>query len=406
MEQTALDAWLTTLATVPPWDELLAVDADERARRGYGDTLREICQQPLLWSDSADRVFARADAIRRHMQRERDSSPRPIVGTGSGSSEYAAACVAPVLQEGLGTVARAVASGAILTYPAAYLTKSDPSLVISFARSGESPESAAVLELLLREYPEARHLALTCNANGRLATTYASDPRVLPLVLDPRTNDRSLVMTSSFTNMVVAGQALAAFDDEGAYRRRVDALCDVARDVLQRHASGLAAFARTQFTTACFLGAGAHFGAAREAALKTLEMSAGEVSTLVETPLGLRHGPLAALRDETLVVVSLPVSRTARAYVMDVLSEVGAKRPSAPRLIIGDALPQNLLTAHDIQLDLPGYSDLGDGLSAVITVLVGQVLAFFRCMAGGLRPDAPSPAGVISRVVPQFQIHR
>jgi tagatose-6-phosphate ketose/aldose isomerase len=406
--QTELDAWVATLAAVPPWDALLAVNLDERVRRGYEDTLREICQQPLLWPDSAEQVLTHADAIRKLLCRLQDSSERPIVATGSGSSEYAAACVAPVLQERLGVFARAVPSGLLLTHRSSYVATADPPLVISFARSGDSPESTAALELLLDEYPDCPHLAITCNPHGRLATAYASDARLLPVVLDERTNDRSLVMTGSFTNMVVAGQALAAVARDGgaSYRRDVDRLCAVGREILQRYAADLARIARTPFRAACFLGGGAQLGAAQESALKMLEMSGGVVTTMAETPLGLRHGPMAALRDDTLVVAGLPASRIARSYTLDVLREIGAKRLAASRVIVGDDLPADLLNPTDVAIDVRGYAALGDGLAAVVDVLVGQILAFFRCMSGGLRPDAPSPGGVITRVVPPFRIYR
>ena len=127
---------------------------------------------------------------------------------------------------------------------------------------------------------------------------------------------------------------------------------------------------------------------------------------MVETPLGVRHGPMAALRADTVVVASLPSLRVARSYTLDVLREIDDKGLAAARVIVGEDLPGDLLNATDVPIDVRGYADLADGLAAVIDVLVGQILAFFRCLAGGLRPDAPSPGGVIARVVPPFRIYR
>lgn len=407
LSDAALDAWLAQLAAVPPWDSLLAAAADERARRGYGHTLREILQQPLLWEGSAERIFARTGELQPFIRRDGESSVRPIVLTGSGSSEYVGHCVAPILQARLGAIARAVPAALFLTHADSSVTAADPPLVVSFARSGESPESIAAVELLLDEHPGCRHLAITCNAAGRLAAGYASDSRVMAIVLDPRTHDRSLVMTSSFTNMAVAGQALAALGGgEAAFRARVRQLAALGREVLLGAAADLAEAAARPFRAACFLGAGAQFGAARESALKVLEMSGGAVSTLVETPLGLRHGPMAALRDDTLVVAALPASRRARGYALDVLREIDRKRIAAARVVIGDAFPGDLLGGTDVGVAIAGYNDLDEGLAAVLDVLVGQILAFFRCMAGGLRPDSPSPDGVINRVVAPFPLYR
>ena len=111
-----------------------------------------------------------------------------------------------------------VASGSILTHPDQIVPRDQPCLVVSFARSGDSPESCAALDLLLERRPDCHHLIITCNGRGRLATSYLDDPRVLHIVLDDRTCDRSLVMTSSFTNMVLAGRMLASLDAPDAVR--------------------------------------------------------------------------------------------------------------------------------------------------------------------------------------------
>ena len=81
-------------------------------------------------------------------------------------------------------------------------------LLISIARSGDSPESVGVVELIQRVRPDVRHLALMCNEQGRLAKTKG----VSAILLDPRTNDRSLAVTSAYSNLVLAGLALRHAD--------------------------------------------------------------------------------------------------------------------------------------------------------------------------------------------------
>ena len=95
------------------------------------------------------------------------------------------------------------------------------------------------------------------------------------VVLDERTNDRSLVMTSSFTNMVLAGRLLAVSRDARDYRARVSTLARLAADLLLDHANSLGAIARSDYRTAVYLGSGNRYGGAREAALKMLEMTGG-----------------------------------------------------------------------------------------------------------------------------------
>lgn len=379
---------------------------EERARPGHADTVQEISQQPDTWEQTADDLARRAPELAAFLRRDDGALSRPIVLTGSGSSLYVADCLAPTLQTRLGVVVRSIPAAMLLTDIAGCLNADDPSIVVSFARSGDSPESTAALDLVLQRSPACRHLTITCNAEGRLATAYAGNPRVLTIVLDPRTNDRSLVMTSSFTNMLVAGLVLGNLDDSVAYRRSVTIAAAVARDLIARYASDLARVARLPFRSACFLGTGARLGAAREAALKMLEMSGGDLGTIAETPLGLRHGPMAAVRDDTLVVAGIPSSPLARGYAIDVLHEIRRKRPPTRMAVLGSAMPEHLLADGDAALVLPRLSELDDGVAAVIDVVAGQILGLFRCLSAGLRPDGPSPDGIINRVVPEFRIYR
>jgi tagatose-6-phosphate ketose/aldose isomerase len=392
------------LRTVTPLESWIT--PAERERGGYADTVREIGHQPSTWEQTRADVIARADALRSLLLRDDQASPRSIVLTGSGSSLYVAECLAPSLQARLGVVARPVAAAMLLTDIHGCIKADDHALVVSFARSGDSPESTAVLDLVLERFPTCRHLTITCNRFGRLATAYVGDPRVMTIVLDPRTNDRSLVMTSSFTNMLVAGQLLGSLDDLAGYEQSVERLAMIARDLLAHPAGELARIARLPFRSVCFLGTGSRLGAAREGALKMLEMSGGEVGTLAETPLGLRHGPMAAVRDDTLVVAGIPASPLARGYAIDVLHEIRRKRPGARMAVVSDTLPGGLMSDGDAAIVLPGLTGVDDGAAAVIDAVVGQILALFRCLAGGLRPDGPSPDGIINRVVPEFRIYR
>jgi len=185
--------------------ELQARPLAKQRELGYADTLREILQQPATWRDTAG--MSREGAALQIITRTLTPMPGQVVLTGSGSSMYIGECLAPTLQVGLGVPVQAIAAGTLLTHWRSVLPQ-QAGLLISLARSGDSPESAGVVSRLLVEAPAWRHLVITCNARGKLATRYADDPRVTVLVLDERTNDRSLVMTSSFTNLLLAGAGL------------------------------------------------------------------------------------------------------------------------------------------------------------------------------------------------------
>jgi tagatose-6-phosphate ketose/aldose isomerase len=165
-----------------------------------------------------------------------------------------------------------------------------------------------------------------------------------------------------------------------------------------------------RFSRAVYLGSGARLGAAREASLKMVEMSAGRVMAFAESFLGLRHGPMSALDRDTLVVAFLSADPLARAYELDVLRELREKRLGAHLVLVGEGLPaaparRGVLV---VELGRPAVDDeepLHDDDLALTDVLCGQWLAFHQCLALGLRPDAPSPDGVIGRVVKAFAIH-
>src|SRR5262249_12177090 len=171
-------------------------------------------------------------------------------------------------------------------HPRGLLPASGRFLLVSLARSGDSPESAAVVERFLEDDRVAQ-LLISCNREGALARRFRSAPRVESVVLPAETNDQSLVMTSSFTNLVLAALSLAG---PGEASRAVAArLADAVRTVLLEHADDLATLARQFYPSVVYLASGGRLGAAHESALKMLESNGGRVVTLSDSFLGLRH---------------------------------------------------------------------------------------------------------------------
>ena len=378
-------------------DALRSASAAEQQQRGYADTLREIFQQPATWADTAR--LQRSPLL----QAALDPRPQHVVLTGSGSSMYVGECLAPTLQLGLGIPAQAISAGSLLTHWRSVLPPGK-GLLISLARSGDSPESCAVVSRLLAEAPDYRHLIITCNAKGRLATSYRDDPRVNVLVLDERTNDRSLVMTSSFTNLLLAGTGLVQQSQGAGAANALSRLAGVQR-IFDEQADAIAAVAAADFSRVVYLGSGGALGAAHECALKMLEMTDGAVITMAESYLGLRHGPMSSLDEKTLVVGFLSPDPAVRAYETDLLRELSRKRLGMTRVLVGEGIASDLLGPGDLAVELPGLGATDDAVPLMADVVVGQLLAFFRCLALGGKPDAPSQ-GVLTRVVEHFPMHQ
>jgi tagatose-6-phosphate ketose/aldose isomerase len=380
-------------------ERLLGRSAAEQRSHGYADTLREILQQPSRWVDTA-RLLGEPQVL---ASLRKAMTPRPahIVLTGSGSSMYIGECLAPGLQLRLGLPVQAISAGTLLTHWRSVLPPG-AGLLISLARSGDSPESSGVVNKLLADAPDCRHLVLTCNADGRLATAYRDDPRVTVVVLDERTNDRSLVMTSSFTNLLLAGTGLIGRADIGAAVQR---LADNVQRIFDDDVDALASIARRTFSNVVYLGSGGALGAAHESALKMLEMTGGRVVTLAETFLGLRHGPMSSLDGSSLLVGFLSPDPAVRGYENDLLRELSRKQLATTRILVGEGIDDELLGEDGLALELPGLGGDDDALPLLADAVVGQLLAFFRCMEQGGKPDTPSQ-GVITRVVEDFPMHR
>ena len=397
---SSVDEWLASLSGGGALGTLMAPPLEEQLRLGYGHTAREISQQPVTWVETASRMRGLLPLVEESLD-----GVTAVVLTGSGSSVYAAECVAPCLQRSLGLPVTAVPAGLILTHPETCLPPNGPFLVVSLARSGNSPESRAVVDWLLESRPQARHLFLTCNRDGVLATAYRDRPGVRTIVLDEKTDDRSLVMTSSFTNLVLAGRALAG--DPGACEARALGLARAAAHLLRERADALATVARSGFGSVIYLGSGCRLGSAREAALKMLEMNGGEVWTQAESFLGLRHGPMSGIRRDTLVVAFLSSDPLVRAYELDLLRELDRKSLGPRRVVLGALVPPGLAPSPDaLVLDCGECAPCADEDLTLLDAVVGQLLAFFRCLAAGHRPDSPSADSVITRVVSGFEIHR
>lgn len=381
--------------------QLLDCREDEQLARGYGHTIREIVQQPATWIETAARVSQAIESCA--LRPALEPAPDGIILTGSGSSHYVGECLALGLQAELQIPVQAVPAGTLLTHWRGAVPRN--ALLVSIARSGDSPESCGVVDTLLAQVPDCRHLFITCNTAGRLATQYRDEPRVTVLQLAERTNDRSLVMTSSFTNLVLAGRGLAARTRLASYAERAALAANLAERVLADNADALAGLARRDFDKVVYLGSGVRFGAAREAALKMLEMSSGQVLTMAETFLGLRHGPMSALDADTLVVAFVSNDPTARAYECDLLRELARKNLGKRRVLVAENIPSGVIDKDDVVIDPSGLAALPDEDALLIDAVVGQLLAFFRCLHLGHAPDAPSQ-GVLTRVVEGFALHR
>ena len=382
---------------------LLRLEGKEKAERGLVHTPGEIAQQPETWIRTMELFRQRRAEIRDFLGGAgigSSQAQRPTVFLiGAGTSDYVGRCVQQLLRRSWETEVVVVPSTDLLTHAEQQLVSGQRYLWISFSRSGDSPEGVAVLENALQRHPNIYHLVVSCNKDGRMIGLSAGRKQVLPICLKDEVNDRGLAMTSSFSNMVVFGQCLAHIFQSEEYTRLVEGMACAAETFLPIAADGAAQLAAKSYRKVCFVGSGPLAAVARESALKLMELTAGTTQTTWESSLGLRHGPMAALKPEDLFVCFLSSDERVRKYDLDLLSEIGRKQLVHARVVVGGGYKPtvNGLAEHYLAPEIS--SPLPDDYRPPVDVIFGQLLGLFSSLHWNLKPDAPSPTGAISRVV-------
>lgn len=362
-------------------------------------TWREIRQQPAVWREVAATMVERAAEVRAFLEPLLARPELRIVLTGAGTSAFAGAVLAPALARTLGRRVDPVATTDVVSNPLEVFAEDGPTLLVSFARSGDSPESVAATRLADQCLSSVSHLVVTCNPDGRLAADHSGSPSSLVLLMPESTNDRGFAMTSSFTSMLLAvWLALGSVPDPV---RLAEQLSGAAEEVLE-DAGRLAELARRGYQRVVYLGSGPLGGLARESALKLLELTAGRVVSFFDTALGFRHGPKAVLDDRTLAVVYLSNDPYTRRYDEDIATELRLALGTEHVLVVAAG---EVGSAGEGAWVLSGLDGLPDAALALPYVVVAQVLALQFSLALGLTPDNPFPNGEVNRVVQGVRVH-
>lgn len=386
--------------------QLLELSPEERSRRGLMHTPVEIAQQPKSWGLTFALFKKRRSELAEFLEKAGvGQASTTVFLIGAGTSDYIGQTLMLLLRRMWKCEVIAVPSTSLVTGADQYLVAGRRYLWISFSRSGDSPESAAVLENALEHHPEIHHVVVSCNAEGRMIRCASSESQTFPVVLDDAVNDRGLAMTSSFSNMAIFGQCMAHVHDLAPYEATLGRLVEAGKNFLPSAADEAAALAAENYERICFLGSGALQGVAVESALKVMELTAGKVLTMSESALGLRHGPMAALDHNTLVVSFLSSDPNVARYEKDLLLELSKKRLMRTSVVVGGQSGLALNGFADRYLSPGNHDALPDEYRSPVDVMFGQLLGLFFSLRHNLMPDRPSPDGVISRVVGNVRIY-
>ncbi|EPF1232475.1 tagatose-6-phosphate ketose isomerase [Enterobacter cloacae] len=365
-------------------------------------TEEEIRQQPASWIRSLnniDNLRTSIDNFLTPLLRKRELR---IVLTGAGTSAFIGDIISPWLASHTGKNITAVPTTDLVTNPMDYLSAAHPLLLVSFARSGNSPESVAAVELANQCVPECYHLSITCNEAGSLYQTAVNSDNAYALLMPAETHDRGFAMTSSITTMMASCLAVFAPETINSHTFR-----DVA-DRCQTILTSLGDFSQSVFGNdpwkrIVYLGSGGLQGAARESALKVLELTAGKLAAFYDSPTGFRHGPKSLVDRETLVVVFVSSHPYTRQYDLDLLAELRRDR-QAMRVVAIAAETDPVIEAGPHIL-LPPARTFIDMEQAFCFLMYAQVFALSQSLRVGNTPDTPSASGTVNRVVQGVVIH-
>lgn len=372
--------------------------------KGGFHTAKEINSQPGLWEETYSKLLEEKPRVLSFLEKFWDEPDPRVILTGAGTSAFIGETLAGPLQKKWGIPCQAIDTTDIVTHPDNYFIQSKPTLLISFARSGDSPESLQAVRLAKGHCGKLYELNLTCNAEGSLAKNTKGEDSCL-FLLPEQTNDKSLAMTSSYSSMLLAGLLIMNIRELAQMAPIVSKARELGQYILDKCLPGLKKIAEMNFGRIVFLGSGPLFGVAHESHLKVQELSNGKVVGKFDSFLGFRHGPKAIVNPSALVVYLLSNNAYSNLYELDLIRSVKATAAGEMSVVIGNYYDEQEFR-FDLAVKFPGGTeDIAEEFLSLPYVLPAQIIGFYKSLALGLSPDSPSTNTSISRVVQGVKIY-
>jgi len=366
---------------------------------------KEITQQPEVWRKTYDSLLAQKNEICSFLDNACKNKSAQIILTGAGTSAFIGEILSPAFFKNTGINTKSVPTTDIVTHPGDFFHGSIPTLLVSFARSGDSPESVATFELAEKWHDAIFHLIITCNPDGKLAKVAANKKNCFVFLLPEETNDKALAMTSSFTCMTLAGLLISDIKNIETNEKNVTTLVKSGQVVLDKYSGSLREVATINFKRVVFLGSGPLKGTAKESHLKVIELTDGKIICQYDSYLGFRHGPKAIIDDATLLIYLHSNNPYVNNYEIDLIKSINQTEKFLFTIGVGQCLQKTEnLTNLTISLDTDN-TQLPDEYLSICSIMPAQLLGFYKSLELGLNPDSPSTNGGIHRVVQGVTIY-
>lgn len=365
-------------------------------------TATEIHQQASTWTKTFNQIVEMKDELKSFIELVTKNDDYDIILTGAGTSEFVGNSVYSYLNRLLGNYkVKSYGTTDLVATPENYLSSTKPTLLVSYGRSGNSPESIGAVDVAEAVCgSNVHHLFITCNCNGALSKRAENNPRALAINLTPETHDQSFAMTSSYSNMYLATVLCFNLDRLDEIKKELDTVINSENKLMDENFTYFSNLVNEyNFDRIVYLGANCLKGVAQESALKMLELTAGKCVTMYDTPLGFRHGPKSIIDDGTLTVVYLSDFAYSYQYELDLIKEMSGQRKGNKILVVTNTDRPEAKELVDYYYCFNGDKKLDNVLLGLNYVGVAQLIALFKSLSLNITPDNPCPTGEVNRVV-------
>ena len=381
-------------------NKIFDVTADKMQETMSTFTLNEIYQQPATWKKTCAQIKEHKDELKKFIDQVITCEDFDVILTGAGTSEFVGNALFPALTSKLNYKVKSYGTTDLVATPEAYLSRTKPTLLISFGRSGNSPESVGAIDVAEVVCDNIYHLFVTCNKDGALSKRAATTGNCYAINLTDETHDQSFAMTSSFSNMYLATYLCFHLDELDETIAKVEKIMAAGQSFLDgKYGIAQKIVSEYDFNRIVYLGSNCLKGIAQESALKMLELTAGKVVTMYDTPLGFRHGPKSIIDDNTITVVYLSDNAYTRQYEVDLIKEMSGQRKGNKIVAVSSHADDAVAALVDYMVvyDLAGETE--SALLGLDDILFAQTLAVLKSLSMGITPDNPCPTGEVNRVV-------
>lgn len=380
----------------------LDLTEEDVSSRGAIHTSKEIAGQPILWEEVLETILEQKQSLQKFLSPILNLKDVRIILTGAGSSAFIGEAVQGIFQAETQRVTQAIATTDLVTHPALFFLKDIPTLVISFARSGNSPESIETINLANIHCDRVFHLIITCNKNGRVIKN-SNFKNYYTFILPDKANDKGLAMTGSFTSMLLSAMLIAKLSKIETVKNAFRNMISIAKMIMSTYLQVIKEVAKSKYDRVIFLGSGPLLGIARECQLKLQELTDGQVICKHDSFLGFRHGPRVVINERSLIVYFFSNDDHVFQYEKDLVQSLEKGAVHLRSISFGRKIPD--LLNSELDIEFTNWSFPLDDFYVIPAALIGQLLGFYKAIELGLLPDNPSVSGAINRVVQGVTIY-